>query len=116
VLVDGAKFKAKGGGSVTGDGTIFVNGDSKVVRTDLVVTNGVVHIIDKVRHATPFVDEFVTRLSLQCSYPRERMWKARDGQGRNTFSCSISPSLFELPSLTHNPPKTSFLWFPKPPS
>ncbi|KAI9864675.1 MAG: hypothetical protein M1813_003165 [Trichoglossum hirsutum] len=51
VLVDGAKFKAKGGGSVTisvtGDGTIFVNGDSKVVRTDLVVTNGVVHIIDK---------------------------------------------------------------------
>ncbi|KAH0556188.1 hypothetical protein GP486_005883 [Trichoglossum hirsutum] len=57
LLVDGAKFRTMNGTDVTisvkPDGDILVNEDTKVVRTDLIVTNGVVHIIDKVLFTPP---------------------------------------------------------------
>ena len=53
LLIDGARFKTADGGylaiSASADGTILVNGASKIIKADSIIANGVVHIIDKVR-------------------------------------------------------------------
>jgi len=56
-LISGATFKTVSGSSVTistkSDGSILVNGASKIVKSDIVISNGVVHLIDKVLYTPP---------------------------------------------------------------
>jgi len=56
-LINGATFKTVSGPSVTistqSDGSVLINGASKIVKSDIVISNGVVHLIDKVLYTPP---------------------------------------------------------------
>ena len=57
-IVDGAFFKTVAGKDITIsiiNGVKYVNG-AKVLRQDIATTNGVIHIIDKVRHLEEYLD------------------------------------------------------------
>ena len=51
-LINGALFRTVEGVDVSistaDDGSIFINGDASIVTEDIVIANGVVHVIDKV--------------------------------------------------------------------
>ncbi|KAF2494955.1 FAS1 domain-containing protein [Lophium mytilinum] len=57
LLISGTTLKTVSGPSITigtgSDGSILVNGKSKIVKADIVITNGVVHLIDKVLFTPP---------------------------------------------------------------
>jgi uncharacterized surface protein with fasciclin (FAS1) repeats len=53
LLVSGASYKTASGArvniSTTPEGIPIINGNATVVKPDIVITNGVVHVIDQVR-------------------------------------------------------------------
>lgn len=57
LLVEGAMLRTVAGVdlriSAKPDGTILVNGDSRIVQSDIVVGNGVVHVVDKLLFELP---------------------------------------------------------------
>ena len=56
LLVDGAFFRAAGGEEINisvSNGTKYANG-AKIIREDIVIKNGVVHVVDRVSRVQPF--------------------------------------------------------------
>jgi len=66
LLVDGAFFRAAGGEEINisvSNGTKYANG-AKIIREDIVIKNGVVHVVDRVRQVQPFCTNIFADLTV----------------------------------------------------
>ena len=58
LLVDGAFFRTVGGNDITisvSNGTKYAN-NAKIIREDIIIKNGVAHVVDQVRGVQPLCD------------------------------------------------------------